>query len=170
MSLILRHLCSDFGLKMDKYGFVSINSFIEALKTKYPKIERGDIEFVVENCPKNRFEIKEGKIRARYGHSLKIEIEDKPFEPPIYLYHGTKPAFINKIFIDGLLSMRRQYVHLSKTVDEAVKVGKRKAQNPTIFRVKAREAFQKGVDFYDMGEIVLTKSVQPEFLEICPLE
>jgi putative RNA 2'-phosphotransferase len=49
----------------------------------------------------------------------------KIMSPPDVLYHGTSDRFIESIKEKGILKMSRQYVHLSKDIDTAVKVGKR---------------------------------------------
>lgn len=166
MSLILRHKTKDFGLESDSYGFVLIKDLLKVLKRRFPEITHSEIEFVVKNCPKKRFEIKRKRIRARYGHSLKIDLDAKPIKPPQFLYHGTSPSFVQKIKKEGLKPMRRQYVHLSKTIEEAIEVGKRKSNYTVVFKIFAQRAFEKGIQFYDMGEVVLVKNIPPEFLEI----
>jgi len=166
MSLILRHKTKDFGLKFDPYGFISIEDLAKALKRSYPDITPSQIEFVALHCPKQRFEIKGNKIKARYGHSLKIDLDTKPQKPSQFLYHGTSPSFVQKIKNDGLKPMRRQYVHLSKTKKQAIQVGKRRSYRPCVFKISAERAFEKGTKFYDMGEVVLAEEISPEFLEI----
>ncbi|KPL00295.1 MAG: hypothetical protein AMJ90_08440 [candidate division Zixibacteria bacterium SM23_73_2] len=166
MSLILRHKTKDFGLEFDSYGFVSVEDLKKVLKRRYPDITPSQIELVVKNCPKQRFEIKEDKIRARYGHSLNIELDQRPKRPPQYLFHGTSPSMVKKIKNEGLKPMRRQYVHLSKTIKQADEVGKRRSEKPAVFKIFAYEAFKKGIEFYDMGEVVLTEKIPPQFLEV----
>ncbi|WP_259391463.1 RNA 2'-phosphotransferase [Paenibacillus sp. 1011MAR3C5] len=46
------------------------------------------IELVVRQSDKQRFEIINGRIRARYGHSHD-RVNYSPAEPPAILYHGT---------------------------------------------------------------------------------
>ncbi len=166
ISLILRHRTKDFTLKQDPFGFVLIKDFLRVLKRRFPEITSSEIEYVVKNCPKQRFEIKGEKIRARYGHSLKIDLDEKPKKPPLFLYHGTSPSFVQRIKKDGLKPMRRQYVHLSKTVDQAIEVGKRRAKKPVVFKIFAHKAFERGILFYDMGEVVLVQNIPAEFLKI----
>lgn len=166
MSLILRHKTKNFGLESDSYGLVLIKDLLKILKKRFPEITQSEIESVVKNCPKKRFEIKGKRIRARYGHSLKIDLDAKPIKPPQFLYHGTSPSFVRKIKREGLKPMRRQYVHLSKTIEEAIEVGKRKSNYTIVFKIFAQRAFEKGIQFYDMGEVVLAESIPREFLKI----
>lgn len=166
MSFVLRHKPENFGLRLDPFGFVDIGDLLSVLQNRYGKVDLSDIERVVKNCPKRRFEIKGEKIRARYGHSLPVQLDIEPSEPQEYLYHGTSPAMTNTILGEGLKPMKRRYVHLSKSKEEAFQVGRRKSKSPVVFTIKAKEAFQKGIQFYDMGVTVLAEFVPSEFMEL----
>lgn len=166
MSFVLRHKPENFGLKLDPFGFVEISDLLSVLQNRYGNVQLSDIERVVKNCPKGRFEIKGEKIRARYGHSIDVQLDTRPSEPPEYLYHGTSPAMKNTILGEGLKPMKRRYLHLSKSKEEAFQVGGRKSRSPMVFTIKAREAFQKGIKFYDIGSVVLSEFVPSEFIEL----
>ena len=166
MSFVLRHKPQNFGLIPDQYGFVDLYAFFIVLRDRYRNIELSDIRKVVQNCPKQRFEIKGDKIRARYGHSLEVILDTAPSEPPDYLYHGTSPAMKHAILTEGLQPIVRKYVHLSKTREDAFQVGRRKSKNPIIFAVTAKDAHHKGIKFYDIGMVVLTEQIPIEFLEL----
>jgi putative RNA 2'-phosphotransferase len=114
MSLVLRHKPFNFGLNPDKHCFVGVEDFLFVLKNRYRDVQSSDIEAVVANCPKRRFEIKDQKIRARYGHSIDVKIEEVPIQPPEFLYHGTNPSREEIILREGLKPMSRRFVHLSK--------------------------------------------------------
>jgi len=164
MSLVLRHSPRKFGLHPDPKGFVALDSLLGLLQERFPDTDQREVEEIVEKSSKERFEIKDGKIRARYGHSFWVDLDLKPFIPPEFLYHGTTPDLKKTIKEEGLKPMRRKFVHLSKTVEEAIRVGKRKSKNPLLFKVSACKAHQKGIQFFDRGLIVLVKYVPPEFL------
>ncbi|MGB2698336.1 MAG: RNA 2'-phosphotransferase, partial [Candidatus Zixiibacteriota bacterium] len=70
-----------------------------------------------------------------------------------------------KIKREGLKPMKREYIHLSKTLDEAIAVGKRKSKKPLIFKILAERAQREGTYFYDRGSVVVVKYLAPEFLE-----
>jgi putative RNA 2'-phosphotransferase len=166
MSFVLRHKPENFGLRLDSYGFVQLGDLLSVLQNRYGNVQLSDLEKVVRNCPKGRFEIKEEKIRARYGHSIEVQLDTRSSEPPEYLYHGTSPAMENTILDEGLKPVKRRYVHLSKNKEEAFQVGSRRSRNPIVFTIKAREAFQSGIKFYDMGIVLLSECVPSEFIEL----
>jgi putative RNA 2'-phosphotransferase len=165
MALALRHSPEKFGLNLDPKGFVLLNELLRLLQKRFGKIDLSDIQEVVYASSKSRFEITGDKIRARYGHSLKVDLDLQPFNPPQFLYHGTAPHLVDRIEKEGLKPMKREYVHLSKTVEEAISVSKRKSKNPSVLKISAREAQKKGILFFDRGSVVVVKYVPPEFLE-----
>jgi putative RNA 2'-phosphotransferase len=164
MCYALRHQPQKFGLKPDPYGFVGVDALLAVLRDRYGSVQPSDIEIVVQGCPKRRFEIREEKIRARYGHSIDVRLDAKACQPPELLYHGTSPAMKDSILEEGIKPMKRKYVHLSKNTVEAVHVGRRKSKNPIVFAVEAEEAHDQGIRFYDMGLVVLTAEVPARFV------
>jgi len=166
MSFVLRHKPENFGLRLDPFGFVNTRDLLLVLQNRYGRVQSSDIENVVRDCPKGRFEIRGEKIRARYGHSVEVQLDTDPSEPPEYLYHGTSPAMKNTILAEGLKPMKRRYVHLSKSKEEAFQVGSRKSKSPAVFTIKAKEASKKGIEFHDMGVVVLGEFIPSEFIEL----
>ena len=59
------------------------------------------------------------------GHSIDVELDLMEATPPPVLYHGTSVNNVDKILKDGLLKMKRQYVHLSENIDTVYSVGER---------------------------------------------
>ena len=163
MSYALRHKPKQFDLELDEYGFVDINIFLSNLK-KYDKkckdLTMDELKEIVKTCPKQRYEIKDGKIRAKGGHSKKIgvKIKGKAVVPPDILYHGTTPEAAELILKQGILSMERQRVDMSEDIETAVVVGKRRCNNPVIFEVNAKQAYLDGMEFY--LESIKTYSVE----------
>jgi len=125
-----------------------------------------DLVTMMEQATKRRYEITDGQIRALYGHSVEQKIEKEAAVPPDILYHGTAPAVAVIILQEGLKPMRRQYVHLSIDEQTARIVGRRKAPEPVILKVRASEAHRAGVVFYHGNEdIWLADAVPPQFIE-----
>jgi putative RNA 2'-phosphotransferase len=121
---------------------------------------------LIETSSKRRHELRGGRIRALYGHSLPDKLKKTPGEPPEILFHGTAPAFMPAIRDGGLLPMRRQYVHLSVEQTMAGEVGRRKAKSPLILRIAAREAHASGVIFYEgNSQVWLADAVPPRFIQ-----
>ena len=72
ISHALRHVPWEYELEMDENGWVPIEQLLDALhKTeKWNNIIEEDLSKMIEMSEKKRHEIKDGNIRAFYGHSL----------------------------------------------------------------------------------------------------
>jgi putative RNA 2'-phosphotransferase len=168
VSHALRHEPWPYELELDDDGWVSVESLLAALRkqrAEWASVSEGDLSRMIEVSRKRRHEIRDGRIRALYGHSLAGKLKRTPATPPSVLYHGTAPDVVPLIRLSGLLPMGRQYVHLSVDVATAAEVGRRKAREPTILRVLAAEAHANGIRFYEGNEKVwLADHVPSEFM------
>lgn len=167
ISYILRHHPEEYHLELDEEGWVELSELLFALKEQWGTLTEDDIYDVMNHSDKKRYEIKDGKIRACYGHTIQKKIKKIPTEPPQYLYHGTARRFMEFIMKDGLLPMKRQYVHLSKDIETATKVGKRHDQKPVILTINARQAYNDGIQFYEEKENVwLSEPIPFHYIKI----
>lgn len=183
LSYALRHNPFKYKLEIDGEGWTSINNLLIALSSDHYNndkriidhiITRQDIEEVITCSNKVRFELRDDKIRALYGHSNTFTKMNKiPSKPPAILYHGTTPSAIKRIMSEGLRPMNRQYVHLSTDENTAVQVGKRKIKSytkeaPVIISVSALEAYNAQVShFYQATDLVwLADYIHPNFMEL----
>jgi len=168
ISRALRHAPADYGLVLDAEGWVQIEDLLAGLQRKggaWSSISLAEIDAIMAQSEKQRFEIHEGKIRAFYGHSTAEKIEHQPAVPPAILYHGTTQEAATAILREGLRSMKRQYVHLSTDEKTARLVGLRRTPRPIILRIAALEAHQQGNKFYLGNEdIWLADPIAPEFI------
>jgi putative RNA 2'-phosphotransferase len=88
--------------------------------------------------------------------------------PPSVLYHGTVAKFLDPIMRDGLRPMNRHHVHLSATIDTAVKVGARRG-NPVILSIDAATMAAEGIPFWlSANGVWLTEHVAPRHLTRLP--
>ena len=76
-----------------------------------------EILAIVETDPKQRFEVKDFKIRTRYGYSNKKinSCWSEKGKIPRKLYHGTAPQNVNAILKEGLKLMNRLEVQVKNT-------------------------------------------------------
>lgn len=175
MSYALRHNPDKYGIILDEEGFTDLGGFLNAMNRMHrfnPPLTKEDIAFVIGHSDKKRFEMTDNKIRALYGHSVtSVIIHKRQSDPPDVLYHGTARRFIESIMREGLLPMRRQYVHLSADVDTAMQVGRRRDSRPVVLRIDARKACGDGIRFYVGNESVwLSEPLPPEYLEVITQE
>ncbi|MCZ6631925.1 MAG: RNA 2'-phosphotransferase [bacterium] len=166
LSLMLRHRPDEFGLEVDAFGFADVEAVLSALQAKDGEVTMEDVEAVVYDGEKQRFEIKDGRIRARYGHSFPIDLGVDPAEPPEFLYKGVSPKEVEGILSEGLTPIDRQFVHLSFESEVAAQIGGGRGRPSAVIRVAAQEAHEAGVAFFDCGPTVLTEQVPTEFLTL----
>ncbi|MBO0782933.1 MAG: RNA 2'-phosphotransferase [Ktedonobacteraceae bacterium] len=168
MSYALRHAPSEFGLELDTEGWVSVQHLLNALRrrrTSWRNLDASSLEAVIAQSEKRRFEMRDGRIRAYYGHSLPQKMEKKPDTPPAILYHGTTPEAAATIREQGLKPMRRQYVHLSADLATARQVALRRTSRPVILHIEALQAHRQGVTFYLGNDMVwLADNIAPRFI------
>lgn len=158
-SLICLEACApwEYELELDEEGFVLIEQLLHSLNSSHEyerEITKENLEYIITHSDKKRHEIVKDKIRALYGHSTPIKIERTKATPPDVLYHGTAKRFLPSILKDGLLPMKRQYVHLSVDTDMATLVGKRRDNDPVILQIDAKAAYEDGLPFYIGNEKV----------------
>ncbi len=168
VSHALRHEPWLYELELDDEGWASVESILAALRkerAQWTNLCEADLVRMIEDSSKRRHEVKEGRIRAIYGHSTPGKLLQMPATPPDLLYHGTAPDVVALIKSSGLLPMGRQYVHLSVDEVTALEVGRRKARKPTILRVLAADAHVNDICFYKGNEKVwLADCVPPKFI------
>ena len=163
LSLMLRHRPQEFDLEVDGQGFADLDRVVSALQKKDDSICVSDVEGIVDGTEKKRFEIVEGKIRARYGHSFRVDLGLDPAEPPEALYKGVHPRELEATLASGLKPFDRQYVHLSYEADVAAQLGR---GGNAVVKIDATSAHAAGVEFFDCGPTMLTELVPSDFLTL----
>jgi len=172
VSHALRHQPQAYGLTPDSEGWVAVRALLEALvrqSQNWAALTESDLHNMIRLSAKQRHELRDGRIRALYGHSTSGRIEKPAKQPPEMLYHGTDALAASHILIDGLKPMARQYVHLSADEETARAVGMRKDRRPSILVIRAGEAWRSGVAFYGGNKSVwLADHVPPAFISAVP--
>jgi putative RNA 2'-phosphotransferase len=117
---------------------------------------------LVARPTKRRHEIRSGKIRALYGHSIGENLVWNASVPPEILLHATDPVSAAVIEREGLRAMGRLYVHLTSDREYAQSI--RRSSNVTL-EIRAAAAHLRGISFYQANEIVwLVSAVPAEFI------
>jgi len=173
MSALLRHIPHEVDLELDNEGFVDVSELVKAIKERwrnkhlYRWVNEEHVKAVALLDEKGRFEIRDNKIRAKYGHSVKVNLKyDIDYEVQ-RLYHGTVKRFLESIFRQGLLPGKRMYVHLTSSIDEALSAGKRKGNDVIILEVNVDCLRNHGYEVYRASsKIYLTRYVPPECLRV----
>lgn len=166
ISLILRHKPEEIGITLDDSGWANVNELIDGINNSGRNIDIGILEEIVKTDNKQRYSFNEDKtkIRANQGHSIKVNIDFKELEPPNILYHGTATKAIEGIKYQGIKSMSRQWVHLSKDFEMAKQVGSRHGKC-VILIINAKRMYKDGIKFYlSENGVWLTEYVDPKYI------
>lgn len=166
ISLILRHKPEEIGITLDEHGWAKVEDLINGINRSGRKIDVDVLEGIVRTDNKQRYSFNEDKtkIRANQGHSVPVTIEFKELEPPNVLYHGTAEKALNGIKYQGIKSMSRLYVHLSKDTETAIQVGKRHGEC-FVLAVDANRMYRNGIKFYlSENGVWLTEYVDPKYI------
>ena len=165
LSLILRHHPEVIGISLDAHGWADVDELIAGIAQK-KNFNREILEEIVRTDKKQRYSFSEDgtKIRANQGHSVQVDLELQPIEPPDLLWHGTAEKYTASIEKTGLKSGSRMYVHLSPDIETAVAVGKRHGR-PIVYEVKSGQMYRDGFCFYRSANGVwLTHDVPKVYL------
>lgn len=170
MSKALRHRPERLGITLAPDGSIELQTFIDALNRRggWPRaLDASDIMQVVEHGTKQRFAVEDGRIRARYGHSIPVAQAYDQSEPPAVLFHGTSSRRLESIMREGLRPMGRQKVHLSTDVPTAHLVGARHGGQTIILAVDAAHAARDGIAFYRGNDSTwLADHIPPRYLDV----
>lgn len=166
LSLILRHKPEVIGISLDEHGWANVFELITGIK-KNRNFDMNMLEEIVRTDNKQRFAFNSDhtKIRANQGHSIEVDVELKEQNPPEVLYHGTGTKNVSSILKKGLLPQNRLYVHLSKDIPTAIKVGQRHGK-PAVFTIQAGNMSRNGYKFFlSENGVWLTKYIPVEYLK-----
>ena len=165
----LRHFPHALGISLDREGWVDVDVLAVALSRRpgYSWATRDHVLAIAALDEKGRFEVRDGRIRARYGHSVPVHIHYPRDDQIAVLYHGTAARNLPSILAVGLRPGKRLYVHLSPTPEAAVEVGKRYGRDVVVLRVDAECLRRRGVQVYRASPTVyLAEAVDPKCLSV----
>lgn len=162
----LRHFPDDLGLAMNQHGWVGVDVFVDAMITRYKWSNKEKLFSIIESDEKGRYELKGNKIRARYGHSVDVDLDyDENTLPE--LYYGASREEVDILLEKGIRPMKQRYVHLSTSVEKAKEVAKIHSEDPVLLAINAQEAQNDGVTMLSATEnIVLAEEIPPQYLSL----
>jgi putative RNA 2'-phosphotransferase len=162
----LRHFPDDLGLAMNQHGWVDVDVLCDVMRTRYKWSNKEKLVSIIESDEKGRYEIHGNKIRARYGHSVDVNL-DYPDNTIPELYYGASREEVDILLEVGIRPIKQRYVHLSTTVEKAKEVATIHTENPVILAINADEAQENGVTMLAATEnIVLSEEIPGEYLRV----
>nr|MDT0658505.1 RNA 2'-phosphotransferase [Micromonospora sp. DSM 115978] len=166
LAYLLRHRPDAVGIVLDEEGWTAVDTLLAAAARNGRPISPDLLTAVVAGTDKRRFELRDGRIRAAQGHSVRVDLRLDPTPPPGRLYHGTVARFLAAITADGLRPGGRTHVHLCVDQSTAATVGARRGE-PIILTVDAVGMHHAGFTFYRAANGVwLTDHVPPNWIDL----
>jgi putative RNA 2'-phosphotransferase len=164
----LRHFPEKLGLMMDGKGWVEIYSLIEAIGTSrsgFKWLRAHHIEALVETDPRKRYQIDGGMIRATYGHTIDVTLDDLPIAEIDEYYYPVTVEEADIIIEGGLHPTDRKKVHLSGSIKKAVEAGLVRTDNPMILKVDGKKANKDCLKIYHAGtDVYITENIDPKYI------
>lgn len=160
LAYLLRH---DIDYAFDEHGWRETNDLIANHGYTLSVLEE-----IVETNNKHRYEFNDDKtkIRARQGHSIKVDVELSEAIPPSVLYHGTAVNSMENIMKEGLKPGTRLHVHLSIDIETAKKVGSRHGE-PKVLKIDTGIMVNDGIIFHlSSNGVWLTDFVAPKYISV----
>ncbi len=171
LAFALRHHPLRFGVGLDDDGFADLDELVVGIRFSHydwATLDRAQVEDAIRGTDPGRFEIRDGLVRARYGHSVPLGSPGELRTPPDVLLHGTSADAAATVLATGLRPMNRAFVHLTTKPDYAAQVVAAKGGGE-VLRILAKQAADAGVAFFRANPHVwLCRFVSPEFLSRLP--
>jgi len=168
MAGALRHFPDKLGLIMDGRGWVDIASFIDALGTArsgFDWLRVHHIEALVATDLRGRYQIDGGMIRATYGHTIDVTLDDLPLADLDELYYPVTEEEADMIIEGGLHPTDRRKVHLSGSLGKAIEAGKVRTEEPLILRIDGKKIKKDGVKIYRASnDVYVTDEIDAKYI------
>jgi putative RNA 2'-phosphotransferase len=160
----LRHFPGDLGLDMDSRGWVDLTKLGQVVTSRHRWAGKELVIALVLSDSKQRYEIADDKVRARYGHSVDVELDHPENKRPL-LYYGASEEEADRILEIGIKSASQRYVHLSTTAEKAWHVATFRTGNPRVIQADAAAAQEAGVKMMIVNDdIVISETIPSRFL------
>ncbi|MFW5931089.1 MAG: RNA 2'-phosphotransferase [Desulfosalsimonas sp.] len=152
LSYILEKRPDEFGLIPDEHGYVSIKELLKVFSEieGWRHIRRSSINELMLSQVDSPVEIHENRIRGKNRDELPPARPCK--QPPKTLYTFIRKKAYPVVAEKGIHPRHETPVPCTPDRESAVRLGKRKDNNPVILTIHTDKAVQKKANFQQMGE------------------
>ncbi len=165
---VLRHFPEKLGVMIDGHGWVDISEFVEAIgvsRSGFHWLRNHHIEAIILTDPKGRYQIDGGMVRATYGHTIDVNLDDLPLADIDEFFYPVTEEEIDIVLEGGLNPIDRKNVHLSGTIEKAIEAGKVRTEEPLILRIDGKKAKKDGVKIYRAGnDVYITDRIDAKYI------
>ncbi len=168
MAGALRHFPEKLGLMMDGHGWVDISELIDAIgvgRSGFNWLRVHHVEALASTDPRGRYQIDGGMIRATYGHSIDINLDDLPVADLDEYFYPVTEEEADIIIEGGLHPTDRKKVHLSGSIEKAIEAGKVRTDEPLILKIDGKLAKKDDMKIYHAGkDVYVTDGVDAKYI------
>lgn len=161
---ILRHFPERYGVSVDPQGWVEVSRLTGTIRSQhrnYPWLKNHHILALAMTDPKGRYEIREDKIRATYGHTVDVELDLPTDGIPPELYYPVTVDEVDLVMEAGLKPTDRKMVHLSLTAQDAFNAGHMRSGDLVILAIDTEKAVGEGHVVRRAGKTVFLVDAVP---------
>jgi putative RNA 2'-phosphotransferase len=168
---ILGHKPDKFGIGPDSYGFVSFKELLQVVHEEegFGYVKRSHINEILTSKDRSLFHVTGDRIRVpEKTWSLDL---DKPSRLiPKILFSSVRRKAYPSVIEKGLRAVPDRKLTLSVSKTMALRIGKRRDQNPILLEIMASLAQENGVLFYGFGEeLFLSPFIPAKFISGPPI-
>lgn len=170
MVYVLGYRPDEFGLVPDPYGFVSYKELRQALHEEpgWGYVRQGHFNEILMGSDRSLFQWDDKRIKVR-KRSWQMDLENPLVELPKILFVAVRRRAHPHALEKGLRSNEDKYLTLASEKEMALRIGRRRDQNPVLLEVMALQAENKGIPFYAFGQLFLAKEVPANYIKGPPV-
>ena len=165
---ILRHFPDRYGLTIDPQGWIPLAQIVRAISQRHPPyhwLRAQHLVAIAETDGKGRYEVRDDRVRATYGHTVEVDPDLPTDNIPDLLYYPVTAEEASIVLEVGLKPSDRRKVHLSKTAEDARSAGAVRTPEPIVLEIDAKRARAEGLVIRRAGKTVyVVDRVPPELL------
>lgn len=165
---VLRHFPDKLGVMIDGHGWVDISEFVEAIgisRSGFHWLRNHHIEAIALTDPKGRYQIDGGMMRATYGHTIDVNLDDLPLADIDEFFYPVTEEEIDIILEGGLNPIDRKNVHLSGSIEKALEAGRVRTEEPLIIKIDGAKAKKDGIKIYHAGkDVYITDRIEAKYI------
>jgi len=161
---MLGHRPDEFGLVPDSEGFIPFKELLQAIHEEegWRYVKRSHINEVLLGKDRLLFESEDEGIR-----SMERRWELDPHttaQVPKILFTAVRRKAHPVVMERGLRAAQDKYLILTPVRDMALRIGRRRDQNPVALEILADAAREKRIFFYSFGDLFLSPEIQSRFI------
>lgn len=158
---ILARRPDEFGIVVDRQGFVKIKELLKALNEEagWKYVRRSHLDEIMIRLPRPNFEILENKIRAKTRDLLPEPTQTS--DPPKLLYTCVRRKAYPSVREKGIYPSGQCQIVLSSNRELAQRIGRRTDPSPVVLTVHTGQSTDKGITYSQAGEALFLSDHVP---------